>query len=515
MKKLNKKGFTLVELIVVIAIIGILAAVLVPTITGYIQKARISNDISDCKNMNTLLVAYGYDRGVDLTTLEAPEVRYIVSLENKNYTFVPRYKNGVFWYDQKNGKIVYSQNGVTGGIDLAGNNVYADADYEIDSIEEIRDGYLYLNTQGELANALLKLRNLNSQSVYNGLKSTATFEGINLTDVIKTFDPSTTLFVTTSGGFTGYNSTGVKYSNMPKLLGDKWYWSNGKDSDGNDTHSSDEKYAVKVNGNVEDPEGDYLDSTYTTVSWTGGQLLFQGINGSKLITVTNPDHTPSTIPDAIHRVVFADSLTVVPALHSSNIYFDDSMELVLPVYTRLVMPEAFTNVRTQTKIKTKLTRQSVQYVAGSLSVEMNAANNITYVDLDDLTSNITDNACLLTFQTIKDNQFNEYKVTKVGEIYKLQKRTSEDKGVNWAEWNEVTQVLPGTATAIVIEGEIINPDNYSLKIITRDLGNAYPDMDILSVNYEFRQGEVNATIRAFDSNGMVINIVLCYKNKNE
>ena len=30
MKKINKKGFTLVELIVVIAIIGILAAVLVP-----------------------------------------------------------------------------------------------------------------------------------------------------------------------------------------------------------------------------------------------------------------------------------------------------------------------------------------------------------------------------------------------------------------------------------------------------------------------------------------------------
>ena len=57
MKKSNKKGFTLVELIVVIAIMAILAAVLVPTVTSKIKDANSSAAKSDCQTLANAIQA--------------------------------------------------------------------------------------------------------------------------------------------------------------------------------------------------------------------------------------------------------------------------------------------------------------------------------------------------------------------------------------------------------------------------------------------------------------------------
>ena len=57
MKHTNKKGFTIVELVIVIAVIAILAAVLIPTFTNLVKKANVSSDTQLVKNLNTILVA--------------------------------------------------------------------------------------------------------------------------------------------------------------------------------------------------------------------------------------------------------------------------------------------------------------------------------------------------------------------------------------------------------------------------------------------------------------------------
>ncbi len=48
-KKKSKRGFTLVELIVVLVILAILAALLIPALTGYINKARKSQVVAETR----------------------------------------------------------------------------------------------------------------------------------------------------------------------------------------------------------------------------------------------------------------------------------------------------------------------------------------------------------------------------------------------------------------------------------------------------------------------------------
>ena len=57
MKNTKKRGFTIVELVIVIAVIAILASVLIPTFSGVVAKAKKSAALQEARNAYTNYLA--------------------------------------------------------------------------------------------------------------------------------------------------------------------------------------------------------------------------------------------------------------------------------------------------------------------------------------------------------------------------------------------------------------------------------------------------------------------------
>lgn len=93
-KMKNKKGFTLVELIVVLVILAILAALLIPALTGYIDKANQEKVIAECRSVamaaqTTASEYYGLNKGLDNATNQGTAITQIDKLAE-----VPTTTNG-------------------------------------------------------------------------------------------------------------------------------------------------------------------------------------------------------------------------------------------------------------------------------------------------------------------------------------------------------------------------------------------------------------------------------------
>lgn len=62
------RGFTLIEIMVVIAILGIMAAVVVPKLVGHTDTAKVSAAKQDISNIKQALILYKLDNGRYPTT---------------------------------------------------------------------------------------------------------------------------------------------------------------------------------------------------------------------------------------------------------------------------------------------------------------------------------------------------------------------------------------------------------------------------------------------------------------
>lgn len=69
-KKKNNKGFTLVELVIVIAILAILVGILAPQYTKYVEKSRKSADASNMDEIIRAIEVYYVEQGVNSTGAE-------------------------------------------------------------------------------------------------------------------------------------------------------------------------------------------------------------------------------------------------------------------------------------------------------------------------------------------------------------------------------------------------------------------------------------------------------------
>ena len=113
-KRNNKKGFTIVELVIVIAVIAILAAVLIPTFAGIINKANQSADQQAVRQMNTLLASESLT-GEGPTKIQ--DVKAILDANGYNHKLDPLFKGYSFaWIAEKNvivlvedGKVVFPE----------------------------------------------------------------------------------------------------------------------------------------------------------------------------------------------------------------------------------------------------------------------------------------------------------------------------------------------------------------------------------------------------------------------
>ena len=130
--KTNKKGFTIVELVIVIAVIAILAAVLIPNLSRLVEKANDSKALQEAESAMKLdlIEANGdYAKMADVVTADGKVQLYKVNLQKGDSA------NGYYLATTSESATTYTQKGAN---DTVGDNEVYYAAYK---------GLITLNTE--------------------------------------------------------------------------------------------------------------------------------------------------------------------------------------------------------------------------------------------------------------------------------------------------------------------------------------------------------------------------------
>jgi len=91
-KKKNNKGFTLVELVIVVAILAILVGILAPQYTKYVEKSRKSADASNLEELVTSVKVAASDNAYDV--VQAADATYLLEMTSKGTSLTNKTSGG-------------------------------------------------------------------------------------------------------------------------------------------------------------------------------------------------------------------------------------------------------------------------------------------------------------------------------------------------------------------------------------------------------------------------------------
>lgn len=197
MKRNNKKGFTITELVIVIAVIAILAAVLIPTFSGVIKKAKLSNDTQVASRLNQHIEVYCIENGLNKKEFLGTDVISIA--EVGNYNLKPSTGEWTYVWNIAERKVEIMQKSSEEGGDWVGTFTTSPVDPT-----NIFEGYYMIGKgDSDIEQAIYTLINATNEDAYE--KAKKIYDGQDQTNKylehVTKFNPDHTLYLTNTNCF--------------------------------------------------------------------------------------------------------------------------------------------------------------------------------------------------------------------------------------------------------------------------------------------------------------------------
>ena len=283
MRQKRGKAFTIVELVIVIAVIAILAAVLIPTFSSVIKKAKISADQQTAANINTALSAYAVENGIDgtedlykaISDLYGDSFQQVLQPQSASYGYH-------FWYDVQSNRIEVAQSSALGSaaVQAVARAFRADDGENYGLRGMVKEGYVLLDRGGSgLAEAVASFEGMSGASDYASARQNLQGAASDKYDAAAVQDFSAavekTAIVADHGVFRGKNADQIVFdTSVQTLTGVLFEYEEG---DVTEYSLGGEKVVAEVSGKLSLP---------ASVTSVGSNALYFGADADVVISVS-------------------------------------------------------------------------------------------------------------------------------------------------------------------------------------------------------------------------------------